>query len=490
MLNAETYVTKEKGIGGTIRNRYEDFYVEEIPIENLLPTGEGPNVWIWIEKLGRTTLDVLMDISRDLHISRKRMGFAGMKDKKAITKQWICISNMDSEEQFEEVKALDGEIYNTKFLKIVRGQKKLRMGQLEGNKFKILIKDINTDYSSYQEAANIANNIFKKLEVSGVPNYFGWQRFGKPRTNTHLVGKALVANDLAEAVRLYIGNPYEEEPEEVKLARKAYDDGDVEKSLDLMPTGMRYERIMLKELLKEKNKLKKSSTRINSSNNCINSYNNINSNNESINSTYNEDNNSTNNDISSHNRDINSNSIDFSLNDSDFNYLNDKSYKKAIFALPKPLQRMFVHAYQSYLFNEAVSKRVAMGINKYIEGDIVIDNEEHLIHNESPEKLQEMIFKFEADPTSPLYGTKVPFAEGKVGEMEKNILIEENLKKEDFKCPKTPKLGSHGLRRKMRFKIWDASAKATEDGVLTEFSIDKGSYATAVLREIMKNDVV
>ncbi|WP_263641187.1 tRNA pseudouridine(13) synthase TruD [Methanobrevibacter arboriphilus] len=92
----------------------------------------------------------------------------------------------------------------------------------------------------------------KKLEVWGVPNYFGWQRFGKPRTNTHLVGKALVANDLAEAVRLYIGNPYEEEPEEVKLARKAYDDGDIEKSLDLMPTGMRYERIMLKELLKEK----------------------------------------------------------------------------------------------------------------------------------------------------------------------------------------------------------------------------------------------
>ncbi len=110
MLNAETYVTEEPGIGGTIRNRYEEFYVEEIPVDNLLPNGEGPNVWIWIEKLGRTTLDVLMDISRDLHISRKRMGFAGMKDKKAITRQWICISNMDSEEQLEEVKSLYFEI--------------------------------------------------------------------------------------------------------------------------------------------------------------------------------------------------------------------------------------------------------------------------------------------------------------------------------------------------------------------------------------------
>ena len=68
MLNANTYVTKEEGIGGTIRNQYEDFYVEEIP--DLITNGEGPNVWIWIEKIGRTTLDVVLDIARDLHIDR------------------------------------------------------------------------------------------------------------------------------------------------------------------------------------------------------------------------------------------------------------------------------------------------------------------------------------------------------------------------------------------------------------------------------------
>lgn len=58
------------------------------------------------EKLGRTTLDVLLDIARDLHIDRKRMGFAGMKDKKALTRQWICISNMNSNKQMEQVLAL------------------------------------------------------------------------------------------------------------------------------------------------------------------------------------------------------------------------------------------------------------------------------------------------------------------------------------------------------------------------------------------------
>ena len=420
MLNANTYVTKEEGIGGTIRNQYEDFYVEEIP--DLIPTGEGPNVWIWIEKIGRTTLDVVLDIARDLHIDRKRMGFAGMKDKKARTRQWICISNMDSDEQFEQVKALSGQIYKTDFLKVIRGRKKLRMGQLKGNKFRILIRDID----DVEKSAEIASGILKQLEVTGVPNYFGWQRFGKPRTNTHLVGEALVENDLKKAVGRYIGNPTEEEHEENQKARKAYDDGDLEKSLELMGKGMRYEKMMIRELIKDSKK----------------------------------------------------------------GELTDKSYKNALHALPKPLQRMFVHAYQSFLFNAAVSKRVEMGINKYIEGDIIINNEERIVRDKTPEEYQELIDTFQVNPTSPLYGTKVPFAGGTVGEMEKSILDNYGLSKEDFEVPKMPRLGSHGLRRSMRFQVWDTSAIATDEGVLTEFSINKGSYATAVLREVMKKDVV
>ncbi|KZX11874.1 tRNA pseudouridine synthase D [Methanobrevibacter oralis] len=418
MLNANTYVTSQEGIGGTIRNKYEDFHVEEIP--DVLPNGEGPNVWIWIEKLGRTTLDVVLDIARDLHISRKRMGFAGMKDKKAFTRQWICIVNMESEEQLKEVQNLN--IYKTDFLKVVRGRKKLRMGQLKGNKFKILIRDLD----DIEGSANIANEVLKELELTGVPNYFGWQRFGKPRTNTHLVGKALIENDLAEAVRRYIGNPSEDENEENQKARKAYDEGRLNDSLDLMGKGMRYEKMMIKELIKSSKK----------------------------------------------------------------GELTDQAYINALHSLPKPLQRMFVHAYQSYLFNDAVSKRVAMGINKYIEGDILIDNEEKIVYDKMTSQCQDLISKFEVNPTCPLYGTKVPFAGGKVGEMEKSVLNNYNLTKEDFKVPKMPRLGSHGLRRAMRFQIWDASATPKDNGVLCEFSINKGSYATAVLREVMKKDVV
>ena len=418
MLNANTYVTSQRGIGGTIRNQYEDFYVEEIP--EIIPSGEGPNVYVWIEKIGRTTLDVVLDISRDLHISRKRMGFAGMKDKKALTRQWICIANMDSESQMQQVKDLD--IYKTDFLKIVRGRKKLRMGQLKGNKFKILIKDLD----DVEKSADVANEVLKELQITGVPNYFGWQRFGKPRTNTHLVGEALIENDLKKAVGRYIGNPSSDESEENQKARQAYDDGNLEESLNLMGKGMRYEKMMIREL----------------------------------------------------------------ISDSKKGELTDESYKNALHALPKPLQRMFVHAYQSYLFNEAVSNRVAMGINKYVEGDIIIDNEEHIVYDKSPDEYQDLLDNFKANPTCPLYGTKVPYAGGKVGEMEENVLKNYDLDKNDFEVPKMPRLGSYGVRRSMRFQVWDASATPTDDGVLCEFSINKGSYATAVLREIMKKDVI
>ena len=427
MLNANTYVTQEPGIGGSIRNSYEDFYVEEIP--EITPQGEGPNVWIWIEKVGRTTLDVLLDISRDLHISRKRMGFAGMKDKKALTRQWICISNMDSESQLEEIINLEDNIRNTKFLKVVRGQKKLRMGQLIGNKFKIIIKDIpfNDDIKSLEDAVIRAREILKQLEHTGVPNYFGWQRFGKPRSTTHLVGEALIQNDLKKAVDTYIGHPTDKESPETYKARVAYDENNLKESLNLMHGAMRYEKMMLKELIKDLDK---------------------------------------------------------------YGQLNDESYKKALHALPKPLSRMFVHAYQSYLFNEVVSKRVEMGINKYIEGDIIIDNEEKIIRGKTNQEYQNLINNFQAHPTSPLYGTKVPFAEGKVGEMEKDLLDKYSLTKEDFEVEKMPKLGSHGLRRSMRFKIWNSNVKVLDDRIMVEFSINKGSYATTVLREIMKEDVI
>ncbi len=416
MLNAETFLTSQKGIGGDIRNKYEDFYVEEIP--ETLPSGTGPNAWILIEKIGRNTLEIVLDIARELKISRKRMGFAGMKDKAAITRQWICVSNME----IENLKELEEKLYKVKILKISQNQKKLRIGQLIGNKFKIIVR--NTPKPD--QDVLVAQEILDNLSKTGVPNYYGWQRFGNKRPNTHIVGKYLVQNDLKGAVDSYIGNPYPKEQEHIQNARKLYDEGEYLEAYESMPAGMRYEKMMLKELMREFKKKQK---------------------------------------------------------------LDDNSYIKALKSLPKPLSRMFVHAYQSYLFNKAVSERSKLGIDRYVEGDIIIDNEEHLIHEFEAEEIKERIKNFQAHSTAPLYGSKVPLAHKKIGEMEQQILEGEHLKLEDFTVPKMPKLGSHGLRRAIRFKVWDTTAEQTDEGIMLGFSIPKGCYATAVLREVMKTEV-
>ena len=416
MLNAETYITPQKGIQGSVRTEYEDFYVEEILVKE--PSGEGPNSWIFIEKVGRTTMDVALDIARELKINRKQMGFAGMKDKAAVTRQWLCVSNTRP----EELQELEKKLHHVKILKIKQNEKKLRIGQLIGNKFSLLIRGVKDPESD----ADLALDIMHQLRERGVPNYYGWQRFGKDRPNTHLVGKALITSGVKAAVDRYIGKPYETEPEHIQTARSCYDKGELEDALESMPSGMRYEKMMIRTLLKEKKKK---------------------------------------------------------------GHFDEKSYILALKSLPKPLSRMFVHAYQSYLFNKAVSERIKLGIDQYVDGDILIDNEEHLIHEFEIDEINDRIKNFEAHPSAPLYGSKVPVAHGVLGKMEQRIMEKEELKLQDFEVPMMPKLGSHGIRRAIRFKIWDISSKATSDGVMVSFSIPKGCYATAVLREVMKVDV-
>lgn len=416
MLNVDTFITDYRGTNGVIRQSNEDFFVDEVPLQ--LPSGEGPNTWIHMEKNGRTTLDVVLDIARELHISRKRTGFAGMKDRSAITRQWLCISNITPEElpDFNEV------LHNVKILEIKQNQKKLRMGQLRGNKFKINIR--NTEDPA--EDQEIAEKVLESLKITGVPNYYGYQRFGEVRSTTHLVGKCLVEGDIKKAVDTYIGNPNEEEHNLPYESRKLYDEGKLQEAYDLMPKSMRYEKSMIKELMIGQNK---------------------------------------------------------------HGEILEKDYIRAIESLPKPLKRMFVNAYESYLFNKIVNERAKIGIDKYFDGDIIIDKEEHWVHEINEDTIDEDLKNFVLNPTAPLLGSKVPFAEGKQGIIERKVIEDENITKESFECPKTPKLGSHGVRRSVRFKIEDTNVEQIDDGISVEFFIPKGCYATAVLREIMKKNV-
>lgn len=173
------YLTTDlPGIGGLIKIRPEDFFVEEIPLYSC--SGEGTHLYIQIEKRKITTLDVLRIIASALNMPRKEIGYAGLKDARAVARQWISIEHIKP----QELGQLDLE--NIKFLQFKRHGNKLRIGHLAGNRFVIRLRQVQP---APQEAMQRAERIMAVLAQRGAPNYFGPQRFGT-RQDGHLLGKA------------------------------------------------------------------------------------------------------------------------------------------------------------------------------------------------------------------------------------------------------------------------------------------------------------
>ncbi len=159
------FLTSElPGIGGTLKHEPEDFVVEEIPAFPL--TGEGEHLYLWIEKRDTSHDRLLQHLARALQIPRSDIGSAGMKDRRAVTRQHISIPA-----KCEPL--LDG--FDTDDLRILsrtRHPSKLRTGKLKGNRFSILVREIAGN------AAGFAEPIRERLLAIGFPNYFGDQRFG------------------------------------------------------------------------------------------------------------------------------------------------------------------------------------------------------------------------------------------------------------------------------------------------------------------------
>ncbi len=157
------------GTGGTLRAVPEDFEVVELP--SYLPSGEGSHLYLDVRKRGRTTKDVV-DLLAAAGVPRGRIGVAGLKDKHAVTRQWISVPNRFAEESH----ALDDH-EGIEVLERRRHKNKLGMGHLRGNRFTIRLRGVEVD------AAARAAAVLEQLAAIGVPNYFGPQRFGRFGTN-------------------------------------------------------------------------------------------------------------------------------------------------------------------------------------------------------------------------------------------------------------------------------------------------------------------
>ena len=239
IVGSESFLSKTSGIEGKLRKDPEDFEVEEIVS---IP---GRSHWIWMQKNSNgkhsiveikaknwDTHVLVKELSRKLNISQKAIGFAGTKDKRAITTQHFSLRVAK-----EKIPTLDLENIDITFKH--KSIKPIRLGNLVGNKFKIKIAN------TVNGRENI-DNILSELR-GFFPNYFGVQRFGTVRPITHIVGEKIVRGDYEGAVFDYLTI---DSPNFAGVEGREYllKTRDFTKSIDKFPAHMLFERQLLGHL--------------------------------------------------------------------------------------------------------------------------------------------------------------------------------------------------------------------------------------------------
>lgn len=166
----------------------EDFIVEELPLYD--PSRTGTHTYFAIRKRNLSTIEAINRIARELQVHTRDIGYAGLKDKNAVTTQVLSVEGVTPE------RVLRIEQPAIEVLWAERHTHKLRVGHLRGNRFKLTLRDMS------HETLTQIKTVMERLVTEGVPNRFGVQRFGN-KNDSHLIGKALVKSDW-EAVKCYI----------------------------------------------------------------------------------------------------------------------------------------------------------------------------------------------------------------------------------------------------------------------------------------------
>jgi tRNA pseudouridine13 synthase len=150
---------------GVIRAEPEDFRVEELPL--ITPEGQGTHLWLEIEKREANTDWVARQLASCAGVSGRDVGYAGMKDRRAVTRQWFSVGLQDARNPDWDT----WELPDAKILKAQLHSRKLRRGVLGGNRFRLVIRNLEGDPGQLLEC-------LQRVKQQGVPNYFGSQRFG------------------------------------------------------------------------------------------------------------------------------------------------------------------------------------------------------------------------------------------------------------------------------------------------------------------------
>ncbi|MBN1860794.1 MAG: tRNA pseudouridine(13) synthase TruD [Candidatus Thermoplasmatota archaeon] len=422
-IGIDTYGSNLAGIGGKLRVCIDDFRVNEIFLYP--PKKENGNFTIAeISCRNWETHTLVQEIAHRLHLSQRRISFAGTKDKRAWTTQLMSFDHVSPEQ-------LSGlRIKDVSFENIYQSDVPVRIGGLLGNRFEITIRNIPNTV----KATHITSLLSVFHTWGGFPNYYGIQRFGIIRPITHLVGKFMVHGEFEKAVLTYVAHPLNGEKDETYQLREDLEKTrDYAKAFHSYPDSLNFEKAMLHALAQSPD-----------------------------------------------------------------------DFIGALNQLPKNLLMMFINAYESFLFNKILSKRIEQGlpIHQAVVGDIVFPVRKNTVMTEcipvrasNIEKVNTQIMKKKAVVTGLLVGYDTMYAKGEIGDIEQRILESEKIDHRDFIIPEIPFLSSRGSRRallalfpSLDWAIYDDEFSKNHQTVQLRFELQKGCYATSLLREIMKSN--
>ncbi len=237
------YASRGDGTGGVIKRKHDDFRVTELSTVDPEPLtadeDDYPHLLVRARLRGWDTHDFVDRLSGELGISRRRVSWAGTKDKHAVTDQLFSIRSVDPESL--------PSVSRAELSPVGRLGRSLTFGDLAGNRFDIRVRDATTPTNH--------ERITRELRQLGdgrvtVPNYFGHQRFGSMRPITHEVGLAILRRDWEDAVMTYLASTHPDEPCDTRTFRSYVGETrDWQAALDRCPGGLGFERTLLHGLI-------------------------------------------------------------------------------------------------------------------------------------------------------------------------------------------------------------------------------------------------
>jgi len=447
-VGMDYYVSDADGTGGRLRADPDEFRVRELEAFETEPLGADPDAYphllVRVTLRGWETNAFADRLSRRLGISRERVSWAGTKDRHAVTTQLFSVDGIDPEDL--------PDLPRAECDPVGRAGRPILFGDLAGNAFEVTVRDPDDPGNADAVLAQLRSfaGVDDDAQGSGtgdgtrgggtdgaggtvgVPNYFGQQRFGSKRPVTHEVGLAVARGDWEGAVMAYVGGPSEREPKRTRAARAFVEETrDWKAALDRFPGHLRYERSMLHRLVEA---------------------------------------------------------------DDD-----PAEFRAALERVPENLQRLFVNAAQSYAFNRILSARLERGLpfHRPVAGDVVCfadrdapsglelpdQGRTQRVTEDRLDAVRRHCRRGRAFVTAPLVGTDTTFAGGDPGDIERSVCERLGIEPAMFDLPGA--FESTGTRRAVLVRT---ALDSRRDPLALSFALPRGSYATVLLRELLKVD--